>query len=520
MAHLWLRAASRLAVRPLPGNVGRTLCSDPSSLSMRREVEQPRQPSLGQLRLEDLPGPSASRMLHWILLGGYRNRTCDLQIKMKELYGPLCMYKFGKMTVVNVARADLIEEVIRQDGIYPQRSDMSHWQEFRDMRGYSYGPLTAEGSSWHRFRTVLNKRMLRPNDVVSYAKPLNAIVTDFLARLQRLRAASSDGDTVTDLANELYKFAFEGISTVLFETRLGSLEEHVPTRTEEFIDAIGCMLHISDIMPVIPPSIRPYLPVYKRYIAAWDTLYDTAAELINEKMETINERLQKGEAVEGEYLTFLLSSGKMSLQEVYGNVTEMLLAGVDTTSNTISWALYQLAREPHYQERLYQEIRSIIPGDTTPDAESVSRMVYLKAVIKETLRKYPVIPGNARVAANGDVFVGGYRFPKKTIFHFCHYAVSHDPENFPEPKLFRPERWLRVAGRLPHHPFSSIPFGFGIRACLGRRIAELEMLLALSQILRAYEVHPDPEEKEEVTPVTRTLLIPGAKINLKFIERK
>lgn len=132
----------------------------------------------------------------------------------------------------------------------------------------------------------------------------------------------------------------------------------------------------------------------------------------------------------------------------------------------------------------------------------------------------------------------------QTLFVLAHYAMSHDETYFPEPERFLPQRWLRGYGS-PHHPFSSIPFGYGVRACVGRRIAELEMHLALArvsrdppgragwfwglsrhhhfpfsplQIIQAFEVRPDPRGVE-VTSVSRIVLVADKPINLEFIAR-
>lgn len=77
---------------------------------------------------------------------------------------------------------------------------------------------------------------------------------------------------------------------------------------------------------------------------------------------------------------------------------------------------------------------------------------------------------------------GGLRL-SQTLFHLCHYCVSHDENVFPNSHLFQPERWLRGReDKSKQHPFGSVPFGFGVRACLGRRVAELEMYLLLSRV--------------------------------------
>ncbi|MED6262410.1 hypothetical protein ATANTOWER_019068 [Ataeniobius toweri] len=210
----------------------------------------------------------------------------------------------------------------------------------------------------------------------------------------------------------------------------------------------------------------------------------------------------------------------MTITEILGSITELLLAGVDTTSNTISWSLYHLAKEPQIQEQLYQEVIRACPGDKVPTSDDITKMPLLKAIIRETLRLYPVVPGNARITAENEIVVGDYLFPKKTLFHLCHYAVSYEESIFPDPQTFLPQRWLRGGDdKIKQHPFGSIPFGFGIRACLGRRVAELEMYLLLSRVIKHYKIRPDPAGKT-VKPIARTLLCPATPINLQFLDRR
>ncbi|XP_076120282.1 cytochrome P450 [Alosa pseudoharengus] len=469
--------------------------------------------------MEDLDGPSFITSLYWLFGKGYFQTTHQMQIEHSKIYGPLWRSKYGPLVIVNVASADLIEQVLRQEGRHPIRTDMPHWRGYRELRNHAYGPLTEMGAKWQRIRSILNPRMLKPKHVSSYTNAINEVVRDFVQKVDWLRKTTGDGVMVNDLAGELYKFAFEGISSVLFETRLGCLNEKVPEETERFIFSVGEMFRLSPIIVLFPRSLWPYLPFWKHFVAVWDHLFTVAEDLVQKKMEEIQERVKKGEPVAGEYLTHLLVSEQMSVHEVLGSITELLLAGVDTTSNTISWALYHMASEPEIQERLYQEVESVCPGDKVPTSDDIARMPLLKAIIRETLRLYPVVPGNARITVENEIVVGGHRFPKQTLFHLCHYAVSYDEKIFPDPHAFLPERWLRGADKqLNQHPFGSVPFGFGIRACLGRRVAELEMYLVLSQLIKHYEVRPDPTG-QIVKPITRTLLVPATPMNLQFLNR-
>ncbi|XP_060774774.1 sterol 26-hydroxylase, mitochondrial [Neoarius graeffei] len=468
--------------------------------------------------MDELPGPSLSTTAYWLFLKGYADKSHALQVEHKRLYGPIWRSRFGPFDIINVATAELISQVIRQEGRYPVRTMLPHWKEYFDMKAQAYGLHVHTGEKWYRLRSVLNPKMLKLQEASAYAPVIHDVVSDLLQRVERVRLRSQDESTVCDLSSELYKFGFEGISSILFETRLGCLQEEIPTETLRFIAAANNMLTHSETVLFFPGWTRKIFPFWKQFIQAWDDLYDVARNLIDRKVHQIEEQVQRGEKIEGMYLTYLLSSKKLSLAEIYITITELLLGGVDTTSNTMSWTLYHLSRDPEVQNRLYQEVVSVCPDRRLPTTEDLNRMPYLKAVIKETLRLYPVVSGNGRFILENEAVVGGYWFPKQTQFHLCHYAVSHDENEFPDAEAFIPERWLRGTSRFQHHPYSSIPFGVGVRACVGRRVAELEMYFALSRLMQHYEVCP-VDGAPTVHPKTRTLLIPSKPINLHFFPR-
>ncbi|XP_036401510.1 cytochrome P450 27C1-like [Megalops cyprinoides] len=504
--------------RTLAATLDTTICrlkSGTSDLNLQASTEV-----TGKYKtIDDLPGPSLATTAYWLFVKGYADKSHAMQVEHRKRYGPIWRSRFGPFDVVNVASPQLIEQVIRQEGRYPIRTDLPHWREYRDLRGQAYGLHVDKGPEWYRIRSALNPKMLKLKEVSAYAPVIHQVVSDLLQRLELLRLRSHDQATVCDLAGELYKFGFEGISSILFETRLGCLQEEIPKDTLRFIAAAGSMLTLSETVLFFPRWTRAVLPLWARFVKAWDDLYDVARGLIDRKVQEINSKVKQGEQVEGMYLTYLLSSGKLSLGEVYISITELLLGGVDTTSNTLSWTLYHLARDEAVQERLYQEVSSVCPGKQLPSTEDLKRMPYLKAVIKETLRLYPVVPGNGRLTVDNEVIVDNYWFPKKTQFHLCHYAASHDEGEFPDAERFVPERWLRGdPARSQHHPYSSIPFGVGVRACVGKRVAELEMYFALSRLMQHYEVRPE-DRARSLEPKTRTLLIPAEPINLRFLPR-
>ncbi|XP_038646033.1 cytochrome P450 [Scyliorhinus canicula] len=477
------------------------------------------EPAEGLKSGRDLPVHGLLSNIYYHFVKGYSEKTHELQILQKKMFGPIWKIRFGPLTVINVASADLIEQILRQEGKYPLRAYMPHWRAYREMRGHAYGPLCEYGKEWHHMRSILNPKMLKPKEVANYSPAISEVVTDFVKKVRLLRKNHGGGVMVNDVCGELYKFAFEAICTILFETRMGCLEDDIPEETQKFIEAVFEVFRLSAIIIFFPKATWPFLSQWKRFVAAWDYLFYITEKLVNRKIKEMNERIEKGCSVEGEYLTYLLTSTKMTPVDIYGSLCELLLAAVDTTSNTTSWILYNLAREPSIQQELYEEVNSACPGDQIPVAKDFASMPLLKAVAKETLRMYPVVTGNARLIVEKDVVVGGYHFPKNTLFHLCHYAVSQDDSEFADPQSFQPHRWLRGGGETKHHPFASIPFGFGTRTCLGKRVAELEMYSVVTRLIKHFEVRPDPSGAT-VMSKTRTLLSPASPINLEFIDRK
>ncbi|XP_075054111.1 25-hydroxyvitamin D-1 alpha hydroxylase, mitochondrial [Mixophyes fleayi] len=466
--------------------------------------------------LADVPGPSAISFLADIFCRGGLSRLHELQLQGKAKYGPVWKASFGPILTVHVADPALIEQVLRQEGKHPIRSDLSSWKDYRQYRGHSYGLLTAEGEEWQQFRSILGKHMMKPKEVEGYSDVLNDVVGDLIKKISHQRSQNPN-HIVKDIASEFYRFGLEGISSVLFESRIGCLETTVPKDTERFIQSINTMFVMTLLTMAMPKFLHKiFRKPWQKFCESWDYMFAFAKGHIDQRMADVAEKVSQGKEVEGKYLTYYLAQEKIPMKSVYGNVTELLLAGVDTISSTLSWSLYELARHPKIQSSLHKEIKDVLQGRIIATAADVARMPLMKAVVKEVLRLYPVIPGNARVISDRDIEVGEYIIPKQTLITLCHYATSRDEKYFSNPNEFRPERWLNKDDS--HHPYASIPFGFGKRSCIGKRIAELEVYLALSRILTHFELKPECPGSL-VKPMTRTLLVPDREINLQFLER-
>ncbi|XP_061635247.1 sterol 26-hydroxylase, mitochondrial isoform X3 [Phyllopteryx taeniolatus] len=307
------------------------LCRRGGSVGLwTRTLVQARAEAAKLKTIDDLPGPTLSTTLFWLFVKGYADKSHLLQCVQKSLYGPIWRSKFGPLDLVNVASPDLIAQVIHQEGRYPVRAELPHWKEYRDLRGQAYGLHVDKGQEWYRIRSALNPKMLKLQEVSAYAPIIHQVVEDLLQRIEFLRSCSPDRASVLDVTAELYKFGFEGISSILFETRLGCLQENIPQDTARFIAAVNDMLTLSEIVVICPRWTYRILPFWKRFVQAWDDLYDTAQRLIDIRLADIQTQTARGELTEGLYLTYLLSCKKITQSEIYISVTELLLGGVDT----------------------------------------------------------------------------------------------------------------------------------------------------------------------------------------------
>ncbi|MBZ3882848.1 25-hydroxyvitamin D-1 alpha hydroxylase, mitochondrial [Sciurus carolinensis] len=373
--------------------------------------------------LADMPGPSMPSFLAELFCKGGLSRLHELQVQGAARFGRVWLARFGTMRTVYVAAPALVEQLLRQEGPLPERCSFSSWAEHRRRHQRACGLLTAEGEEWQKLRSLLAPLLLRPQAAAGYAETLDKVVGDLVRLLRRQRGRGTRPPTlVRDVAGEFYKFGLEGIAAVLLGSRLGCLEAEVPSDTETFIRAVGSVFVSTLLTMAMPNWLRRLVPgPWTRLCRDWDQMFAFAQQHVEQREaeEVMNHGNSEKDMPTGAHLTHFLFREKVSAQSILGNVTELLLAGVDTVSNTLSWALYELSRHPEVQRALHSEITTTLgPGSSAhPQATALSQLPLLKAVLKEVLRLYPVVPGNSRVP-DKDIRVGDYIIPQNILTHF------------------------------------------------------------------------------------------------------
>jgi cytochrome P450 len=173
----------------------------------------------------------------------------------------------------------------------------------------------------------------------------------------------------------------------------------------------------------------------------------------------------------------------MSSKQLRDEVMTLFIAGHETTAVTLGWAWHLLSQNPGAEQRLADELRSVLDG-RAPSMEDLPRLPYLDAMIREVLRLYPAAYIIQRTSIE-PFDLGGYHFPSNTTVLMSQWVMHRDPRYFDDPEEFRPERWLNgLADRLPAHAY--FPFGGGPRRCIGQIFALTEAALVMATLAQKF----------------------------------
>jgi unspecific monooxygenase len=261
-----------------------------------------------------------------------------------------------------------------------------------------------------------------------------------------------------------------------------------------------------------------FFPLLQRNWGTWSLggRFSRAMQQINTLLYAeIDERRQAFDPSRTDILTLLLSARDeagepMSNEELRDELMTLLVAGHETTATALSWALYWIHSLPDVKQTLLAELDS-----WNGDLSTVAKLPYLNAVCCETLRIYPVgFIAEIRITQSPFQLMD-YQFPAESYLIPCIYLVHQRPDLYPEPKRFKPERFLERQ----FSPYEFLPFGGSNRRCIGAAFAMFEMKLVLATILKHYQL--TLAESRPVVPVRRGVTIaPQGGIKLRFVAER
>ncbi|GCC37238.1 cholesterol side-chain cleavage enzyme, mitochondrial-like isoform X1 [Chiloscyllium punctatum] len=445
--------------------------------------------------------------------GGIKNMH-NLMLSNFNKYGPIYREKIGYNNTVNIINPEDAAILFKSEGLFPERMKVKPWMAYRDHRKEKYGVLLKSGEEWRRDRLVLNKAVMSPQIIQKFVPLLNEVVLDFVSTVHKQIANSGRETWTADLSNDLFKFALESVCHILYGERLGLLQCLHNPASQKFIDSVTLMFKSTTPMLYIPPGLLKSIKskIWQDHVAAWDTIFSHADTCIQRTYKQFHLRSKNDKEYSG-VLADLLLQDMLPLDDIKASITELMAGGVDTTSMTLLWTMYELAKYPNVQENLRSEIIEANQKTQGDPLQMLKSVPLLKAALKETLRLHPVAVSLQRYT-NEDIILQNYHIPVGTLVQVGLYAMGRNSEIFHKPERYNPERWLSQERTY----FRNLGFGFGSRQCLGRRIAETEMLLFLIHMLQNFKI--ETSRLVEVRTTFDLILIPESPImlNLKPVK--
>ncbi|XP_032522980.2 probable cytochrome P450 49a1 isoform X1 [Danaus plexippus] len=471
---------------------------------------------------EEVPGPRPLPLLGntWRFIpyiGGYSVEHVDkVCLSLRQQYGDCVKMEglLGRPDMLFVFDAGEVERVFRGEDSAPHRPSMPSLNYYKHTLRKDFfgaekdcaGVIAVHGDSWSAFRTKVSRVALSAGAAAQYTDQVGEVADAFVKRVRKIR--NEKKETPDDFLNEVHKWSLESLGLIALDTRLGCLEQHEGSETQQLIDAVNTFFLCVGELELRAPWWRLYpTAMFKRYVAALDTILSVTQSHVSRALKECQANPNGSKSL----LQDLVSAAGPRVAAVAA--LDMFLVGIDTTSNAVASTLYQLSLRPDVQEKLHKEISGVLQGRPIRPGD-VNKMPYLKACIKEVLRMYPVVIGNGRQLSK-DTVICGYNIPKGTQVIFQHYVMGNSDDYFTNASQFCPERWLQRS-IYKHHPFASLPFGFGKRMCLGRRFAELEINIIICKMVQSFqmEYHHEPLEYH-----VHPMYTPNGPIRLKLTDR-
>ena len=445
--------------------------------------------------IADLPGPRGALPLFGHMFQIRRKQLHRSVEAWGREFGPFFRFKLGRRTLLCVADAEALSAALRDrpDGYRRTRLMETIGAEM----GLTPGVFAANGDAWRRQRRMVMAGF-DPTHVKAYFPSLLKVTQRLLGRWTN---AAQRGISI-ELQPELMRYTVDAISGLAFGADVNTLESD-----DEIIQQ-----HLDKIFPALYKRLFSLVPWWRIVRSRADRQLERSVVEVNTAIAGFiaeaRARLAADPArrdhppnlLEAMIVAADVGDSGVSDREVTGNVMTMLLAGEDTTANTLAWMIHLLKRHPDALKRAQEEVRSLAGDVSRFTPEVMASLDYVEACAHETMRLKPVAPFQV-IEALKDTELAGIRVPEGTSVWCLMRGDTLSATHFPDPQTFRPERWLSQPGEANSAKRVSMPFGAGPRICPGRYLALLEIKMAMAMLLAHFDIAevttPDGAEAEE-----------------------
>ena len=441
---------------------------------------------------EELPGPRS-----FPLLGNlHQIETKKFHLNLedwRQQYGDIYQFMLGPERAVVIADPEMVQNILveRPEGF----SRLMGIRQTIEEMGVE-GLFSVEGDQWRRHRQ-LAKGAFDASHLRDFFPVMRKVTQRLHRRWQQLAAQQ----TPLDAQKELMRYTVDITTNLAFGYDMNTLEEE-GDRIQQHLEKVFPMIAFRSFMPI---HYWHYfkLPADRALQASLVELRATIDQFIAHARQQLAENPVLIERPQNLLQALLAAKTdediELSDHEIYGNVFTFLLAGEDTTANSIAWMMYFMAKYPEVQRQMQTEADAVLmDAATVTEYEQIRQLRFIEAVAHETMRFKPVATFLA-LQALGDVTISHLQIPKgMPVFLLLRPGGLKDTE-FAEAAEFKPERWINYSPQEnPHHRKSFLPFGGGPRLCPGRSLALHEIKMAVSMICRHFDVvRAEPDRKIE-----------------------
>ncbi|XP_059444154.1 geraniol 8-hydroxylase-like [Corylus avellana] len=439
------------------------------------------------------PGPKPFPVIGNLLdLGDKPHKSLT---KLAKAHGPIMSLKLGRVTTIIISSANTAKQVLQtHDQLLCNRTIPDALRAHnQDVFGLPWLPVSTR---WRNLRKICNGQLFA-------SKTLDATQDIRRKKVQQLlaetRQSSLTGDAV-DIGRVVFKTTLNLLSNAIFSVDLADPNSDMAREFKEIVWNImeeAGKPNIADYFPVLkkidPQGIRRRMTVH---FGKTINLFD---RMITQRLKL---REVSGSTTNSDMLDTLLNISEENSQEMDKSKIEHLfvdlfVAGTDTTSATLEWAMAELLHNPEVLSKAKTELEQVIGKGNPVEESDITRLPYLQAVVKETFRLHPVVPFLLPRKAEVDVEINGYTIPKDAQVLVNAWAIGRDPNLWENANSFMPQRFLGSEIDFKGRNFELIPFGGGRRICPGLPLAIRMLHLILGSLIHTFDWKLEDGAKHE-----------------------
>ncbi len=424
--------------------------------------------------IEDLPGPKP-KFLVGNITEFEMSKIHNYVSNIADTYGQMAVIKLGPKPFVIVSNPDTIRTILKNRPDTFRRTAILE-SVFSEI-GLT-GLFSSEGDMWKRHR-----QLVQPGFKPSLIKAFYPTITSTSEKIRSVISRSlsdSNQNIAFDIKSLFKKFTTDITTKLAFGGDFDCLQE-------EETEIQKCL---SNIFPMINSRLRSPFPLWRYLKLPKDYKLEKSMVTIKEHLKVFidnaKQNLESGAEPKNILESMILAADDdgdgFTEDELFGNAITLLLAGEDTTANTLAWTIHYLADNPELQEEVYQEIKSNLIG-RVPEFDDLDNYPLTYGCLQESMRMKPVVPISSSEVLE-DTVVDGYFLTKGTPLMLLISNEGRNADTFPDPDKFDPKRWVELPlEKIKSNEKATMPFGSGARICPGRALSIMEMKAALITIL-------------------------------------